>query len=274
MKKSHHSPNEVREFPQKRYKERRHWLDGIKVAAGCKDCGLNSPAEALTFDHVRGEKKFNIGPSWNQGRAALEEEIAKCEVVCANCHATRTKSRGGHDPQFEKFPSIRRLSREIIVTEKLDGTNAMVWVDGEGDVWAGSRNRWITPEDDNMGFARWVEEHRDEFAKLEPCLLRGEWWGQGIQRGYGLKEKRFSLFNVEKYRTDRPDCCDVVPELYRGIFDTRVIDEVLKNLEASGSIAAPGFMRPEGLVVFHVPSGHLFKKTLGDDGHKGNGKEE
>jgi hypothetical protein len=270
MSKSHHGPNENREeVAKRRYAVRRHWLDGIKIAAGCKDCGLDGPPEALTFDHVTGEKKFDIGPSWNQGRLAIEEEIAKCEIVCANCHNIRTKRRGKDGPEFESFPSIRRLSREVVITEKIDGTNATVWVDGEGQVWAGSRNRWITPQDDNAGFAKWVEAHQDEFSALGPCTLRGEWWGQGIQRGYGLKEKRFSLFNVARYETDRPSCCDVVPVLYRGIFDTNEINEVMKKLELFGSVAAPGFLKPEGIVVFHTAASVLFKKTLDGDGHKG-----
>jgi hypothetical protein len=40
-------------------------------------------------------------------------------------------------------------------------------------------------------------------------------------------------------------------------------------LRIDGSLAAPGYMNPEGVVVFHVAGGVAFKKTLGDDGHKG-----
>jgi hypothetical protein len=182
--------------------------------------------------------------------------------------------------EFKEFLSIARLSREMVVTEKIDGTNAQVHVTEDGRIFAGSRNRWITPEADNFGFARWVQQYGEELRQLGPGSHYGEWWGSGIQRGYGLEkgEKRFSLFNVarwaddrdrEKYPVDRPPCCHVVPILYRGLFDSRDVDENLERLQAHGSYAAKGFMKPEGVVVFHVASGQLFKKTLDkNDGHK------
>jgi len=175
-------------------------------------------------------------------------------------------------PIFEAFPSISRLSRECIVTEKLDGTNAQVVVTEDGNVFAGSRTRWITPEEDNYGFARWVKEHEEELrVGLGFGQHFGEWWGSGIQRTYGLKEKRFSLFNVSRWTDDvRPECCGVVPTLYTGIFDTLQIDNQLYMLRDEGSKAAPGFMKPEGIVIYHVPSRQLFKKTLDkNDAHKG-----
>jgi hypothetical protein len=182
--------------------------------------------------------------------------------------------------EFKEFLSIARLTREMVVTEKIDGTNAQVHITDDGRVLAGSRNRWISPEADNFGFARWVQDHAEELRQLGPGSHYGEWWGSGIQRGYGLEkgERRFSLFNVarwaderdrEKYPTDRPACCAVVPILHRGMFDTAVIEAQLTLLGAMGSKAAPGFMKPEGVVVFHVASGQLFKKTLDkNDGHK------
>ncbi len=64
-------------------------------------------------------------------------------------------------------------------------------------MFIGSRTRWITAQDDNHGFARWVEGNKQELLKLGAGRHFGEWWGSGIQRGYGLQkgEKRFSLFN-------------------------------------------------------------------------------
>jgi len=59
------------------------------------------------------------------------------------------------DISFVEFPKIARFSRDVIVTEKIDGTNAQVYVDDTMTrAFAGSRNRWITPDDDNFGFAR------------------------------------------------------------------------------------------------------------------------
>lgn len=168
---------------------------------------------------------------------------------------------------FEPFPKIPRLSREMVVTEKIDGTNATIYVNENGDVFAASRTRWLTDKDDNYGFAAWVKIHRDELSLLGPGWHRGEWWGQGIQRGYGLKEKRFSLFNVARWLDDavRPDCCHVVPTIYQGPFNTNTVDLELDLLRENGSYAAPGFDRPEGIVVFHVAGNFGFKKTLEKD---------
>lgn len=107
-------------------------------------------------------------------------------------------------PAFEAFPSISRLSRSFTVTEKIDGTNAQVHVSEDGTVCAGSRSRWITPEADNFGFAAWVKAHEDELRNgLGVGSHFGEWWGAGIQRRYGLAEKRFSLFNVARWGESR-----------------------------------------------------------------------
>lgn len=172
-------------------------------------------------------------------------------------------------PEFEPFPKIPRLSREIIVTEKIDGTNAQIFIGDDGfTIRAGSRSRWITPQDDNFGFARWVEENRVSLLALGPGRHFGEWWGSGIQRGYGLTkgEKRFSLFNVSRWTDDvRPAICGVVPVLYRGDFNTNVIETCLGGLRMLGSVAAPGFMKPEGVIVFHTALNAGFKKTLEKD---------
>lgn len=61
----------------------------------CTDCGIKFPPPAMEFDHIpgKGKKKFNIGYAGRIGKKALLEEMAKCEVVCANCHAIRTFNR-------------------------------------------------------------------------------------------------------------------------------------------------------------------------------------
>lgn len=170
---------------------------------------------------------------------------------------------------FEAFPSIPRLKRSCVITEKLDGTNSQVFVDEDGQVLAGSRNRWLSIDADNFGFARWVADHTDELRTgLGPGRHFGEWWGQGIQRRYGLTEKRFSLFNAGRWSSERPACCHIVPTLFHGDFDSRVVDEVLASLGRSGSIAVPGWMQPEGIVVYVPAAKSLFKVTF-DDRHKG-----
>ena len=169
--------------------------------------------------------------------------------------------------EFIPFPKIPRLNREIVVTEKLDGTNAQIHITETGEMFVGSRSRWIKPGDDNFGFAKWVDEHKEELMQLGPGSHFGEWWGRGIQRGYGLDERRFSLFNTHRWgdASVRPACCDVVPILYAGDFDQNHIDSCIRRLLEHGSVAAPGFMDAEGIIVYHVAAQHYFKVTCKDD---------
>ena len=180
--------------------------------------------------------------------------------------------------EFKTFAKIPRLSRECIITEKIDGANGVIWMPDfpesytfksgrEVPFLVGSRNRWILPENDNYGFAKWAYEHSDELLELGPGYHYGEWWGKGIQRGYGLQEKRFSLFNTHRWNDPelRPKCCGVVPILWKGMFETLDIAIILNKLYLDGSKAAPGFMKPEGIVIFHTQSGYLFKKTIEND---------
>lgn len=186
---------------------------------------------------------------------------------------------------FEPFPKMARLSRDCVITEKLDGTNGQIYITpetsepdmlpdapwlasfGSQRIAAGSRNRWITPESDNYGFAKWVQANAAELIKLGPGRHFGEWWGLGIQRGYGLTEKRFSLFNSGRWNSETPPpaCCGVVPVLFRGPFCTVGIDGILHALACDGSQAAPGFMNPEGIIIYHEASKISFKKTIKDD---------
>lgn len=171
-------------------------------------------------------------------------------------------------PEFVPFPKIARLNREIVITEKIDGTNASIHITEEGGVFAGSRSRWITPEDDNYGFARWVKDNGEALrVGLGFGIHYGEWWGAGVQRRYGLAEKRFSLFNVHRWSDDtvRPAICHVVPTLYKGPFSETAIKSSVEMLRVGGSIAAPGFMKPEGVIVFHTASHDLYKVTVEKD---------
>lgn len=205
---------------------------------------------------------------------------------------------------FVPFPKIPRLSREIVITEKIDGTNASVaivrkdslnhnaWsgsqtevvplVESDGLVMlAASRSRWIYPgKEDNHGFAGWAKENATELFKLGEGQHFGEWWGAGIQRGYGLDHKRFSLFNVGRWNEEnKPSCCHVVPILFKGTFDAGIdygfqkdaIVDCLWTLENRGSVAAPGFMDPEGIIIYHTAASAYFKKTIvGDEKPKGS----
>jgi hypothetical protein len=220
--------------------------------------------------------------------------------------------------EFQGFGKIARLNRDIVVTEKIDGTNAAIgvrlysldmtpdfvlperddrvrFIDRGGRdvngmvnyavVYAQSRKRIITPEADNFGFAKWVFDNAETIVHdLGEGLHFGEWWGSGIQRGYGLEkgDKRFSLFNVKRWTVRCPldhafggDCflpkffktpgLSVVPVLYRGPFVMENINSALVDLGLYGSSASPGFYRPEGVVVYHTAANELFKVTLEND---------
>ncbi len=68
-------------------------LNEIKSSSKCVDCGNDNPI-VLDFDHL-GDKEHNISDMIRHGRswASIEREIAKCEVVCSNCHRIRTHNR-------------------------------------------------------------------------------------------------------------------------------------------------------------------------------------
>ena len=189
--------------------------------------------------------------------------------------------------EFHGFGKIARFDREIIITEKIDGTNAQVYLTYDdpqaGDscvarvltevgplaIYAGSRNRWSTQFDDNYGFAEWVAANALQLAQLGPGRHFGEWWGRGIQRGYGVTGRYFSLFNTGRWAHEVPTCCKVVPVLYQGNFTQENIEWAIGRLIGEGSYAAPGFENPEGVVIYHTASNTLFKKTIGNDGPKG-----
>ena len=140
--------------------------------------------------------------------------------------------------EFQAFNKIPRLSRDMLITEKIDGTNAQVYIikykdlfatiepeeniitamkemnefiakycmykvysSDETDIlymFAGSRRRWLdcSSEGDNFGFGKWVKANAESLIQLEEGRHFGEWYGKGIQRGYGLDEKRFALTRV------------------------------------------------------------------------------
>jgi hypothetical protein len=64
--------------------------------AQCADCGLfvsEDNACAMDFDHVSGDKICNVSQMITYSDAKFEQEIAKCELRCSNCHRIKTQSR-------------------------------------------------------------------------------------------------------------------------------------------------------------------------------------
>ena len=74
----------------------------LKKKSKCLDCGFsgNKYPEVLDFDHVRGSKKFNISEFKRHTNSfkMVQEEIKKCEIVCANCPRIRTTKRKINSP--------------------------------------------------------------------------------------------------------------------------------------------------------------------------------
>lgn len=172
--------------------------------------------------------------------------------------------------EFVKYPKTPRLFRDIVITEKIDGTNAAISVTEEGEVYAQSRTRLITPDNDNFGFANWVYSTRDVWPDLlGPGLHFGEWWGRGIQRTYGMDTRAFSLFNSHRWAdlSARVDGVSVlpVPVLYQGPFSEGQIADEVDRLARYGSRAAPGFPNPEGVIVYHSASRSVYKVLCEND---------
>ena len=149
--------------------------------------------------------------------------------------------------EFKAWPKIPRWeAQKWTITEKIDGTNACVGITEDGQVFAQSRNKilGIGKDNDNHGFAGWVKEHEEELKLLGPGYHYGEWWGAGIQRRYGMVEKVFSLFSWWREDYEVPSCCRKVPIVANSL------DEASERIKREGSIAAPGYMNPEGLILY------------------------
>jgi hypothetical protein len=177
---------------------------------------------------------------------------------------------------FKPWPKIPRLSKEkFSITEKIDGTNACIVIDhldpksvntppyslarvGNVNIAAQSRTRFLSPTNDNFGFARWVVENADALSELSEGYHFGEWWGQGIQRGYGMPEKVFSLFNpfiISSITRNVPVLAD---DISFEMLPT-IIEDCRRLLLTKGSLANPGYDKPEGLIVHAKLSDVRFK---------------
>jgi nucleoside-diphosphate-sugar epimerase len=195
--------------------------------------------------------------------------------------------------QFVAWPKTMRHFRDIVVTEKIDGTNAGIHIDAVSDdtaewaqypadsytlvvdgtrymLTAQSRNRLIYPgkTTDNYGFASWVYDHAEQLVRVLGAGLHfGEWWGRGIGRNYGMTGRRFSLFDTHKYAKLGAHLVgrvwmEAVPVLYQGPHDTTEIKRVLHSLNNFGSVVVAGWGKPEGICVYHSATRKTTKVTL------------
>lgn len=165
------------------------------------------------------------------------------------------------DVEFKGWGKTARMkTNQITITEKIDGTNACVIVKDGEVIGFQSRNRLIKPGDDNMGFAFWGHNNREELAKLGDGYHYGEWAGPGIQKNpHMLEEKTFFLFNTFRPQETLPECVKQVPVLYQGSYSDEAIKETMQELWEHAGAAR---YVPEGIIVyFHASRTHM-KETF------------
>ena len=163
--------------------------------------------------------------------------------------------------EFQPYPKTPRLFRDIVITEKIDGTNWCIYIWEDWEFMAWSRTRWITPENDNFWFAQWAYDNKEDLMKLWVWFHYGEWYGRGIQRSYNLKERHFALFYV---KNEKPDCCTVVPRIYEWVFNEEKIHEVIETLRTNWSNINE-FPNAEWIIIYHTQSKQVYKVLLEKD---------
>lgn len=174
--------------------------------------------------------------------------------------------------QFKPWPKIPRyLNEAITITEKMDGTNACIVIEGGEIVGIQSRKRFIYPEGtegqpkgcDNAGFAGWVRDHEHELLALGDGHHYGEWCGPAIQNNpHNLPIKRFYLFNTQRwgaYAERAPKCCTTVRELYVGRYTPEAIDDAMETL---AYIAENEGYAAEGIIVYNHLARNSYKVTF------------
>lgn len=95
LNKSHYKRNKKMYFDKnrKRRLKMRCLMNKLKESTPCQDCGGFFIALVMEFDHIKGKKRFNISSKLEGSKTKLKIEMAKCELVCANCHRVRTHKR-------------------------------------------------------------------------------------------------------------------------------------------------------------------------------------
>lgn len=171
-----------------------------------------------------------------------------------------------------EFKAWEKITREnpfnVTITEKMDGTNACIIIKDGEILGVQSRKRLITPEDDNYGFAQWVDDNKDDLINLGDGYHYGEWAGIGIQKNpHDLSSKKFFLFNAFRWNENnpnRPNCCEVVPILFQGMLTQETVPELLETLKLN----ATENQSPEGVIVYY----HAFRKYTKHTIKSPNGK--
>lgn len=162
-------------------------------------------------------------------------------------------------PEIESFHNIRKYAKEhpeILRGDanvvyrgkvKLHGTNAAIQLLKTDEVVAQSRTTILTPQSDNAGFARWVQENEKHWRRARPTnaevIVFGEWCGPGIQKGVALNEipkKIFAVFAVysmtDDYLTVDPQ--DIVDLIGKDLPDVYVLPWATEKINVNWSAPA------------------------------------
>lgn len=170
---------------------------------------------------------------------------------------------------FKSWPKIPRFGNiNYTITEKIDGTNGCVIVTEDNQVFAQSRTEVINIENDNAGFAQWVEDNREELLSLGMGYHYGEWWGYNIQRTYNQEGRLFSLFSWWRKPSEIPPCCRIVPIV------ANTLGDAIERLHREGSIASPGYKNPEGLILQSKDYPWVYYKYIINKGYFNGIKKE
>ncbi len=163
--------------------------------------------------------------------------------------------------EFRMFPKVKRATAfnplEVTITEKIDGTNACIIVEGGEVIGAQSRKTLLahnntgqfTIHNDNMGFAHWVGVNKESLAALGDGHHYGEWAGPKVQSNpHNLTTKKFFLFNTHLWSEDRPPCCEVVSTLCKeAVYSEGLVTMSMSQLKENASEAG---YKPEGIMLY------------------------
>lgn len=234
---------------------------------------------------VFGENLWNLLCNSEAIGAFRPNEISLITQLSKSC------MKGGEE--FHSYPKIPRYENETFtLSEKIDGSNGVININDDGKIIAGSRTQWLIGQDskgrniDNHGFRQWVADHHDDLLKLGVGTHYGEWYGNKINRKYGLDHNRFMLFNRTRYESNIskqmaiqsicpgtpstrdelfPSCCELETVLMDNVCFNALPDlvrEFCKSFITNGSRHVPGFKNPEGLIVRSNLRGTLYKVII------------
>ncbi len=186
---------------------------------------------------------------------------------------------------FRGWPKTTRRLSKCTISEKLNGSNGALGfqvtdaspTDGREiyvldiEMATQTRNRIVTPKDDQTGIARWAEANRETLIEdllyIEgnlpvPSTEPQYHYGEFMTRGH--KEPHFYLFNTRRWTGVQfsTPTLKVVPVLYEGIYYDGVVEECLEDLRQNGSKVHPG-IPAEGVVVYYPGNDTMFKDYTG-----------